>query len=113
MTTSRRALIGVLATLPLACREGRNTRVGAPDSLGQLVDLSHTLGPASPYIRVKNATFPFERTAIATLPERGVYANAWRLTEHIGTHIDAPCHFAAGAACLEAITLEDPGSDTR
>ncbi len=89
--------------MPLSCR----TTSGEPSKLGEpeyeLVDLSHTLTPSSPYIEVKNATFPFERTPIATLPERGVYANAWRLTEHIGTHIDAPCHFAAGVRCLDAI----------
>jgi kynurenine formamidase len=73
----------------------------------ELVDLSHTLAPSSPYIQVKNATFPFERAPIATIPERGVYANAWRLTEHIGTHVDAPCHFAARARCLDAIPLGD------
>jgi kynurenine formamidase len=79
----------------------------APSADVELVDLSHTLAPGSPYIQVKDATFPFQRAPIATIAERGVYANAWKLTEHIGTHVDAPCHFSESAPCLDAIPLED------
>jgi len=104
---SRRALLASSLAVPLSCRkaDGEPARTGDEDH--ELVDLSHSLGPSSPYIQVKDATFPFERTPIATIGERGVYANAWRITEHIGTHVDAPCHFADGAACLEAIPLAD------
>jgi hypothetical protein len=72
-----------------------------------VVDLSHSLGPSSPYIHVRDATFPFRREPIATIPTRGVYANRWELTEHIGTHLDAPCHFDEGARCVDALPLAD------
>ncbi|NOU30251.1 MAG: cyclase family protein, partial [Polyangiaceae bacterium] len=36
----------------------------------------------------------------------GVYANRWELTEHVGTHLDAPCHFIDGARSVEDIPLE-------
>ena len=106
MTLSRRALLGACLALP-SCW-GRQQRLG-PASTGDcdLVDLTHTLGPSSPYIEIPNSTFPFRRTPIATLPERGVYANAWTLTEHIGTHTDAPCHFAEHGPCLEDVPLAD------
>src|SRR6185503_15209157 len=104
---SRRALLGALVTMPLACQRTANGPIGTGDDDYELLDLSHALSPSSPYIHVKNATFAFERTPIATIAGRGVYANAWRLTEHIGTHIDAPCHFAERARCLDSIPLAD------
>jgi kynurenine formamidase len=104
---SRRALLGACAVLPLSCRNTAGEPSETADENYELVDLSHALSPSSPYIQVKNATFSFERKPIATIGESGVYANAWRLTEHIGTHIDAPCHFAARARCLDAIPLAD------
>jgi kynurenine formamidase len=107
MMLSRRALLGSVLALPLSCRKTGGTPATTGGDDHELVDLSHSLGPSSPYIKVENATFPFERTPIATIGERGVYANAWRITEHIGTHIDAPCHFAERAACLDGIPTGD------
>jgi kynurenine formamidase len=72
-----------------------------------LVDLTHTLSPRFPFIPVQGLTFPFEIHPIATLASHGVYANAWRLTEHVGTHVDAPSHFAEGGTSLDAIPLAD------
>jgi kynurenine formamidase len=102
---SRRALLSGVAALPLGCAVQQAP--GFTQAHGALIDLSHPLGPDSPYIFVKDATFAFRRTAIATIPERGVYANAWHVTEHIGTHVDAPCHFDERARCLERIPVED------
>lgn len=98
---SRRGLLLGLA----GCAGAKRAR-GPTDGF-ELVDLTHTLSPDSPYIHVRDATFPFRRTPIATIAERGVYANRWELTEHIGTHVDAPCHFAVGAPCLEDVPVAD------
>src|SRR5262245_17335231 len=87
--------------MPLACRGS------APPLPDEVVDLTHTLTPSSPYIPVRDATFPFRKAPIATIEANGVYANRWELTEHIGTHIDAPCHFSPRAPCLEAVPLDD------
>ncbi|MDF3069371.1 MAG: hypothetical protein K0R38_4972, partial [Polyangiaceae bacterium] len=111
MRLSRRAFVAASATVGLGC--GRSVPVSIPQSERgpgagfDVVDLTHPLGPSSPYIHVRGATFPFLRAPIATIGERGVYANRWELTEHIGTHVDAPCHFEETAPCLESIPLAD------
>lgn len=109
MKVSRRSFTWALGAFGLACgRAAPPARSSVNPGAGfEVVDLTHPLGPSSPYIHVRGATFPFRRAPIATIPERGVYANRWELTEHIGTHVDAPCHFDERAACLEDIPVRD------
>ncbi len=110
MSLSRRAFVGALGAVTAACASSAEPPPRASDAHGEafdVVDLSHSLGPSSPYIHVRDATFPFRREPIATIPTRGVYANRWELTEHIGTHVDAPCHFDERAPCLDALPLPD------
>ncbi len=71
-----------------------------------MADLTHTLSPSFPFIPVQNKTFPFRLAPIATNEANGVYANRWELTEHVGTHLDAPCHFVDGALAVADISLE-------
>jgi kynurenine formamidase len=71
-----------------------------------VVDLSHTLSPDSPFIPVEGKTFPFRLAPIATVARDGVYANRWELTEHVGTHVDAPCHFIEGGRSIDQLSLE-------
>jgi kynurenine formamidase len=109
LSLARRALLVGMGAAIAGCHGGRTVARSA-DGRGQrfeVVDLSHSLGPSSPYIHVRNATFPFRREAIATIATRGVYANRWELTEHIGTHLDAPCHFDEQARCVDDIPLVD------
>ncbi len=70
-----------------------------------VVDLSHVLSPRFPFIPVETKTFPFRMTPIATLDRDGVYANRWSLTEHVGTHLDAPAHFAPGGTTIDRIPI--------
>jgi kynurenine formamidase len=70
-----------------------------------LVDLSHTLSPDFPFIPVQGKTFAFRITPIATLADNGVNANKWELTEHNGTHLDAPLHFAADGVAIDQIPI--------
>ena len=109
MSLSRRAFVGALGALSAGCHGSVPATVVPvqPGPAFDVVDLSHSLGPGSPYIQVRGATFPFRNEPIATIATRGVYANRWELTEHIGTHIDAPCHFDERAPCLEAVPLAD------
>src|SRR5882757_8250005 len=72
-----------------------------------LVDLSYTLTPEFPYIPVRRLTFPFSMTPMATIPKNGVAANTWHIHEHLGTHIDAPNHFAPDGLSVDEIKLED------
>lgn len=114
MSLSRRAFF-MLGAMSAACQAttGRHgsSSLTEPGADFDVIDLSHSLGPSSPYIHVKDATFPFRREPIATIPTRGVYANRWELTEHIGTHIDAPCHFDESAPCLDAMPFADLFAD--
>lgn len=108
MSISRRALLSGLGACALG--EGLGGCVSQTGPRGVLprrwVDLTHTLSPGFPYIPVQNKTFPFRLTPIATLLHDGVYANRWELTEHVGTHLDAPCHFAEGGLSVDQIPIE-------
>jgi kynurenine formamidase len=111
VSLSRRVFVGSLAALASGCqgstvRPSRTSASHASEAF-DVVDLSHSLGPSSPYIHVRDATFPFRRAPIATIATRGVYANRWELTEHIGTHLDAPCHFDEHAPCVDGLLLAD------
>jgi kynurenine formamidase len=70
-----------------------------------VADLTHTLSPEFPFIPVQNKTFPFRMSAIATVAADGVYANRWELTEHVGTHLDAPSHFHEGGLSIDELPL--------
>jgi kynurenine formamidase len=76
-------------------------------SFENTVDLTHTLTPEFPYIPVPGITFPFSKTAIATIEKHGVAANRWEIHEHIGTQIDAPSHFIAGGRSLDQIPVKN------
>jgi kynurenine formamidase len=71
------------------------------------VDLTHTLSPRFPYIPIGNLTFPIRITEIGNHQKDGVFSNKWELTEHNGTHIDAPNHFAANARGLDEIPADE------
>jgi kynurenine formamidase len=111
VTITRREFVGALTAVAAGCQHTafrpERTPANQPGDIFDVVDLSHSLGPSSPYIKVRDATFPFRRDPIATIPTRGVYANRWELTEHIGTHLDAPCHFAEHARCVDAMPVAD------
>jgi kynurenine formamidase len=111
LTIPRRVFVGALTAMALGCqgstaRPSRTLASHASEDF-DVIDLSHSLGPSSPYIKVRDATFPFHRAPIATIATRGVYANRWELTEHIGTHLDAPCHFDERAPCVDAVPIAD------
>lgn len=81
MSLSRRVFMSALAAMAAGCR-GTATLPNAAGEGFEVIELSHALGPGSPYIHVRDATFPFRREPIATIATRGVYANRWELTEH-------------------------------
>jgi len=66
-----------------------------------LMDLTHPLSPTTP------AFTPGEeavRSTVATLAKDGYYMQEWKIIEHIGTHVDAPAHFAAGRRTADQLT---------
>lgn len=83
-----------------------DTRPRAYARPSHVVDLTHALDHDFPYIPVPGITFPFSSTPIATIEKNGVAANRWEIHEHLGTQIDAPSHFIAGGAALDALPVD-------
>lgn len=44
------------------------------------------------------------RRTVVTVEKDGYYIQEWRIIEHIGTHVDAPGHFAAGGRLADELT---------
>jgi len=66
-----------------------------------IVDLTAPLDESTPVIELpsdRGRPWPFERTAISRFDELGpdVYWNNLRMSEHTGTHFDAPVHWRSG-----------------
>jgi kynurenine formamidase len=72
-----------------------------------IVDLTHTLSPRFPYIPIRDLTFPIRIIQIGDFDKDGVYSNRWELTEHNGTHIDAPNHFVKNARGLDELAATE------
>jgi kynurenine formamidase len=72
---------------------------------GHVIDLTHALSENTPFIPVPGITFPFKKTAIATMAKNGVAAYRWEIHEHIGTQIDAPNHFFDDGISLERLPV--------
>lgn len=67
-----------------------------------IVDLAYPLNEHSAYWPGENYE-PFRLQTIATLEKDGVLSKAFSAPEHIGTHLDAPNHFAAGAVSVDQL----------
>jgi kynurenine formamidase len=67
----------------------------------RLVDLTHRLAAGIP---TSDGDPAFALTRVSEY-QQGYYANAFATGEHVGTHVDAPAHFARGTATVEGIPL--------
>jgi kynurenine formamidase len=99
------ASAAILAVSLTAYAQDSNVAMRTPPS--HVVDLTHPLDGAFPYIPVPGVTFPFALEPIATLEANGVAANRWIVHEHLGTQVDAPNHFAAGGRSLDQIRADE------
>src|SRR5262245_44867345 len=70
-----------------------------------VVDLSYALNKNSAFWPGENYK-PFELHTIATLEQNGVLSKAFSSPEHLGTHIDAPNHFAKDQISVDQIKPE-------
>jgi len=78
----------------------------APFPSGLLVDLSHTYDRTTVFWPTAD-TFRLDKVADGMTPGGYYYAaNNFFSSEHGGTHLDAPVHFAQGAQSVEQIPLE-------
>jgi kynurenine formamidase len=71
-----------------------------------LVDLTHSFGEDTIYWPT-NKAFQWERTDWGTTPSGYWYASAnFSASEHGGTHLDAPIHFAQNRRTIDQIPIE-------
>ncbi len=66
----------------------------------EVVDLTHVLSPRTPLFPAYDPVRVADKFAVDT---DGFYVRSWAFDEHSGTHVDAPAHFATGAATVDAI----------
>jgi len=104
------------ATAPKATAAGPLDTVAAGIVSGRftVVDLTQTLSPATPIIQLPPpfANTPgFKSHQISKYDDKGPawYWNWIEVGEHVGTHFDAPCHWATGKdrACVDQIPAKD------
>ena len=96
------------ALLAAACGEGGMPAVREDPFAGyELVDLSHPFDEQTVYWPT-GRPFRHERTAWGPQPG-GFWYSAYDLamSEHTGTHLDAPVHFAEGGAAIGDLSLGD------
>jgi kynurenine formamidase len=105
----RRHLIFIVITLGAACAPAQPPAPAQasapvfPD--GELVDLSHPYDAKSIFWPTAE-TFRLEKVADGVTPAGYYYAaNNFFTSEHGGTHIDAPVHFAQGHQAVDQIPL--------
>lgn len=104
-TLTRGMKAASLAAVLLGLTISSAGQVGRSGPPAHVVDLTHTLDENFPYIAVPDITFPFKRTPTATLEKDGFAINRWDIHEHIGTHIDAPNHFARDGVGLDRLPV--------
>lgn len=100
---SRRQALGLLAAPALAGTVTRPTAAQQPQTVlsGDFTtvhDLTHTLSPQTPIFPAFKPLQIVERFSIA---RDNFYAVELTLDEHMGTHLDAPVHFAAGRQSVD------------
>jgi len=93
-------LVFPLALVLSACA---TTRTAPWLASARVIELSHPLSPAMP-------VFPggprLEVKVLGTVERDGYFIRQFALGEHTGTHVDAPAHFAPGAATVDRIPPE-------
>lgn len=91
------------APAPIAADVGRGPQLPRPGRRG-LQDLTYTVSPDFPaFVLGEEAR---RRTLVNIVPD-GYYLQEWTLTEHTGTHLDAPGHFTAGGRLSTDLALEE------
>jgi kynurenine formamidase len=96
-------MIALLAAGAAACARPQNPPTFPA---GALVDLSHDYGDETVFWPTAEA-FKLEKVADGMTPQGYYYAaNNFATSEHGGTHIDAPVHFAKGHRSVDQIPID-------
>ncbi|MFN8658289.1 MAG: cyclase family protein [Candidatus Obscuribacterales bacterium] len=78
---------------------------GAPVAIdsNKLVDLTHVLSDGIPDFHGDMHAFKYKLKF--TVAKDGYADGQYDTPEHLGTHVDAPCHFATGAASIDKLPV--------
>ncbi len=76
----------------------------APPSFSRVVDLTHVLPPSFP---TYFGTPGLAMNRLNSFADNGFNDYEWQLSEHTGTHLDAPIHFSADGQTADAIPVEN------
>jgi len=101
-----RISIAILAAMMAACAPAPGGQASAQRPGSTLVDLSHDYSDETVFWPTA-APFKLEKVADGVTPQGYYYAaNNFSTSEHGGTHLDAPVHFAKGHWSVDQIPLE-------
>jgi len=82
----------------------RGGHAPARRSFTRVLDLTHALGPDFPSFDPGPSLVT---ETVATLAQDGYNMRRWCLVEHVGTHLDAPVHYADAGASADRLEIED------
>ncbi|PCI54705.1 MAG: cyclase [Alphaproteobacteria bacterium] len=104
---ARREFIETAAGVVAGATLGANViedATAAPRNFTKAIDLTHTLNKEFPtYGGTENYV---ELEKIYTIEHDGYLMYKWHITEHVGTHLDAPAHFSPEGNSCEEIDVE-------
>ena len=102
----RHRLLAVTLLMATACAPSATPPSPPAFPAGTLVDLSHTYDKTTIFWPTAE---PFQLTTVSAGMTPGGYyyaANNFSSSEHGGTHLDSPIHFAEGKATVEQIPID-------
>jgi kynurenine formamidase len=106
-TISRRNLLrlglGAVATTAALGVSGAEAAPVPPTRFSNVIDLTHVLGPGMP-VFAGAPTFKIDTFVVHK--ENGYYGSILTYWEHVGTHMDAPVHFAPNGLYVDQIKPE-------
>ncbi|MEW6036937.1 MAG: cyclase family protein [Pseudomonadota bacterium] len=101
MSLKLKVWLGAILVLVSGCTTEQN-----PWSSGRWVDLTHSFSPATIYWPTAEP-FHLDEEFSGVTPKGFHYAaNRFRASEHGGTHMDAPIHFAADGLSVDQIPVD-------
>lgn len=106
----RLPVVFLVAVLPVVVAVGHQLAAKGPSGLAatlgkQAIDLSHPFDETTIYWPT-DQSFQWKKTHWGRKPDGGWYASAtYAASEHGGTHIDSPIHFAENAATVDEVPL--------
>ncbi len=69
----------------------------------RVIDIGHPIAEQSP---IYPGSTRFSQSVQGTVESDGYYIRDFTMSEHAGTHVDAPAHFASGQKTVDQLSLE-------